>query len=116
MNILRQSAMTFKSADTAFEKRTGDLRIPLSHHDTEDHVRGIGHFRGIVITQVMHCSCHSDQEWSILLIGNALDVGIDGLILNRVEVLLLHGLIQLQRLIVLTLTLKDLTSLDQEGG
>ena len=38
MDILRQSAMLLEGVDTTLEKGTCNLRIPLSHDHTEDHV------------------------------------------------------------------------------
>ena len=108
MDVLRQGAMLLKRRDTTIEQSPRNLRIPFSHNDTENHIRCIGHFRNVVVGEIL--CCHS------LFCRYALDISVDGLRSHRVEVLLLHGLIELQSLIVFTLTLENLTSLNQEGG
>ena len=102
--------MFLKSGNTTIEKSPGNLWIPLSYNNAESHVRRIGNSIEVVVAEVMQCSSHD------LLSRNALDVTIDSLIGHGVEILLLHSLIKLQSLIVLALALKNLTSLDEEGG
>ena len=48
MDVLGQCAVLFQCADTAFEQGARNLRVPLSHDDAENHVRGIGNLCRVV--------------------------------------------------------------------
>ena len=53
VNVLRQCAVLFEGFHSSVKQRACDFRIPLSHHDAEAHVAGVGHVGRVVIRKVV---------------------------------------------------------------
>ena len=49
VDVLRQGPVLLEGAHAALQQCSGNLGIPLSHDDAENHVGGIGDFREVVV-------------------------------------------------------------------